>query len=60
MTLSERRKQKQMTQEYVAEKLGVDRTTVSKWETGENFPSIRLLLPLSRLYDCTIDELLDE
>lgn len=58
MTLSERRKKQKLTQEDVAKKLGIDRTTVSKWETGETFPSTKQLLPLAKLYNCKADDLL--
>ena len=48
-----------VTQDYVAEKLGVNRSTVSKWETGEFLPSTENLIKLAALYNCTIDELLE-
>ena len=49
-----------MTQEKLAERMGVSRQTVSKWETGEVIPEIEKLLELSRLFSCTIDALLKE
>jgi len=49
-----------MTQEKLAEKMGVSRQTVSKWETGEAYPELDKLMELSRLFSCTIDALLKE
>ncbi len=49
-----------MTQEKLAEKMGVSRQTVSKWETDEATPDIDKLLELSKLFGCTIDGLLKE
>lgn len=49
-----------MTQEKLAERIGVSRQTVSKWETGEAFPELDKLVELSRMYSCTIDALLKE
>ena len=53
------RKSKGLTQEAVAEKLGVSRQTVSKWETGETLPDIRQSKRLAVLYGVTLDELID-
>ena len=49
-----------LTQEKLAEKMGVSRQTVSKWETGEAYPELDKLLELSRLFSCTLDSLLKE
>lgn len=53
------RKSKGLTQEAAAEKLGVSRQTVSKWETGETLPDIRQSKRLAALYGVTPDELID-
>ena len=53
------RKSKGLTQEAAAEKLGVSRQTVSKWETGETLPDIRQSKRLAALYGVTLDELID-
>ena len=45
------RKKKGMSQEAVAEKLGVSRQTISKWETDETLPDIRQSKRLAVLYD---------
>ena len=42
----------------MAEKLHVSRQSVSKWETGKNYPSIEIIIHLSDLFSITIDELL--
>ena len=47
-----------MTQEFVAETLGVSRQAVSKWENGTSDPSTSNLLALSNLYGIAADELL--
>ena len=48
----------QMTQEFVAEALGVSRQAVSKWETGRGLPSVDLLEPLAEALGLTVSELL--
>ena len=49
-----------MTQEFVAEHLGVSRQAVSKWENGTSDPSTSSLLALARLYGISAEELLKE
>lgn len=56
--LKEHRLRCQMTQEFVAERLGVSRQAVSKWETGAADPSTTNLLALARLYGVSPEELL--
>ena len=53
------RKKSGLSQEQVAEKLGVSRQTISKWETDETLPDIRQSKRLSLLYHTTLDELVD-
>ena len=53
------RKKKGLSQEDVAEKLGVSRQTISKWETDETLPDIRQAKKLSTLYDLSLDELIE-
>jgi len=50
----------QMTQEFVAEHLGVSRQAVSKWETGASDPSTSNLLALAKLYGINAADLLKE
>ena len=53
------RKKSGLSQENVAEKLGVSRQTISKWETGETLPDIRQSKRLAVLYHITLDELVE-
>ncbi len=53
------RKKCGLSQEEVAEKIGVSRQTISKWETDETLPDIRQSKKLSMLYNVTLDELID-
>lgn len=53
------RKKSGLSQEEVAEKLGVSRQTISKWELDETLPDIRQSKRLSVLYHLTLDELVD-
>ena len=57
-TLKAHRTRCQMTQEFVAESLGVSRQTVSKWENGSADPSTTNLLALAKLYGVAAEELL--
>lgn len=57
-TLKDHRMQCNMTQEFVAEALGVSRQAVSKWETGSSEPSTANLLALAKLYSVSAEELL--
>lgn len=58
--LSRLRKENNLTQEQVADLLGVSRQAVSKWESGVTFPETEKLIRLSDLYGCSIDYLLKE
>ena len=57
--LKELRTSRNMTQEAVAEKIGVTSQTVSKWERGLLFPDISLLPKIALLFKCSIDSLFD-
>ena len=52
------RKEKGLTQEELAEKLGVSSQAVSKWENDLSCPDIMLLPSLAKIFDTTVDELL--
>ena len=56
--LFELRKEKNLSQEEVAEKLNVTRQTVSKWETGQSTPDFDKILPLCELFEISTEELL--
>lgn len=47
-----------LSQEEVANKLGVSRQTISKWETGESNPDFDKIIPICELYNITTDELI--
>lgn len=47
-----------LTQKEVAEKMGVDQSAVSFWETGKTAPRAAMLVKLAGLYCCSVDELL--
>ena len=53
------RKKCGLSQEEVAERLGVSRQTVSKWETDETLPDIRQSKRMALLYNLSLDELID-
>lgn len=56
--LREERARCKMTQEFVAESLGVSRQAVSKWENGTSDPSTSNLLALAKLYGVSAEALL--
>lgn len=56
--LKEHRTRCKMTQEFVAESLGVSRQAVSKWESGVSEPSTSNLLALAKLFGVSAEELL--
>ena len=53
------RKEKNITQEVLAETLNVSGRTVSRWETGSNMPDISLLVELAEFYQVSISEIID-
>ena len=57
--LRELRKEKNLTQEQLAEILGVSGRTVSRWETGSNMPDLAIMIELADYYDIDIKELLN-
>ena len=56
--LKKEREKRNWSQNDLAEKIHVSRQSVSKWETGKNYPSIEVLINLSDLFQITVDELL--
>lgn len=56
--IKEHRTRCKMTQEFVAESLGVSRQAVSKWENGTSDPSTSNLFALAKLFGVTVEELL--
>lgn len=57
--LFQARKRAALSQEQVAEKLGVSRQTISKWETDESVPDIYQSKKLAKIYSLTLDELIE-
>lgn len=57
-TLREHRTNCKMTQEFVAESLGLSRQAVSKWESGATDPSTSNLFALAKLFGVSVEELL--
>lgn len=53
------RKEKNLTQEELAEKLNVSNRTVSRWETGNNMPDIGKLIEIADFYEISIPEIID-
>lgn len=47
-----------ISQEQLAAKLSIERSTVAKWETGKSLPRAELLPKLADILGCTVDELL--
>ncbi len=64
MTFSEKikmlRKQKGLSQEQLAEQVGVSRQAVSKWETAEALPDTEKIIQLAKFFEVSIDYLLDK
>lgn len=58
-SLCSARKKADLSQEEAAEKLGVSRQTISKWETNETLPDIRQSKRLAVLYRVSLDELIE-
>ncbi len=57
--LKKLRKEKNLTQESLAEQLNVSNRTVSRWETGSNMPDIGMLLEIADFYDVSIPEIIN-
>lgn len=57
--IAECRKEKNLTQEKLAEQLGISDRAVSKWERGLNLPDASLMLELSKIFDISVNELLN-
>lgn len=52
------REKTNMKQEELARRLGIDRSTVAKWETGKSKPRADMLPKIADILGCTVDELL--
>lgn len=56
--LKELRREKGITQEQLADELGVSGRTISRWETGSNMPDISLLVEIAEFFDVSIPEII--
>ena len=56
--IRDQRLKKGFTQDYLANELHVSPQAISKWETGQTTPDITLLMPLSRVLEISVNELL--
>lgn len=54
------RKEKGLSQESIAEKIGVSRQAVAKWETGQSYPDVENLILISDMFKVSIDKLVKE
>ena len=54
------RKRKKISQEVLAERVGVSRQSVSKWETGDAYPEMNNILELCKIFHCHINELVND
>ena len=63
MTLGEnirkRREELKLSQEHVAERLGVSRQAISKWEKGQSEPTVNNLIQLANIFEISLSELVD-
>lgn len=57
--LSELRKERNLTQDELGEQIGVTNKTVSRWENGNYLPPVEMLQILSKLFDMSINEILN-
>ncbi len=56
--ISQKRKEKGITQEQLANYIGVSKASVSKWESGQSYPDILLLPEIATYFNITVDELI--
>lgn len=53
------REKRNLSQEDLARKLQISRQSISKWEQGISYPSILYLVPLTKILDCSLEDLLN-
>ncbi len=58
--LQKLRKEKNISQEQLAEKLGVTRQSVSKWESGTSYPEMDKIVILCKIFNCDIDTIINK
>lgn len=57
--IREYRERHGLSQEELARRLGIDRSSVAKWESGCNIPRLTHLLELAKIFRCSVDELVE-
>ncbi|MHC1772911.1 MAG: helix-turn-helix domain-containing protein [Flexilinea sp.] len=57
--LVNKRKEKGITQDELANYIGVSKASVSKWETGQSYPDVTFLPQLAAYFNISIDDLMD-
>lgn len=60
IAIKEKRKKINMSQKELADKVGVDRTSIAKWESGAAIPAALKLPKIAEVLGCSIDELFDK
>ena len=58
--LAKQRKNNNLSQEQLAEMLSVSRQAVSKWENGSSYPDMDKIISISKILNCTLEDLLDD
>lgn len=58
--LSKLRKENNLSQEQLADKVGVSRQAVSKWESGQSYPDMDKMIQMCKILNCKLDDLLDD
>ena len=59
LRIKELRKRKNMTQEQLAEALGITGQAISKWESGNGYPDITYIMPIAKYFNVATDYLLE-
>lgn len=57
--LQQLRMREGLTQEKVARNLGLNRSTIGKWEAGDSFPRAAMIPQIAILYKCTVEDILN-
>ena len=60
MCIKDARQKNNISQESLAEQLGVSRQTISSWENGKSYPDIVSIIKISDIFDISLDELLKD
>ena len=58
--LANLRRNNNITQEILADKLNVSRQAVSKWENGTSMPDMKTIMELCRILNCSLEDLIDD